>query len=396
MVRGRQRRRGKRFSLVSSVLVMAAATGVSHATAQSSLKVKLAPGYSLTTIASNLKVPRAVVQTDATTAWVVEFGSWNPNTGSLVKLTAPSGGSGSGEWKAARVLTKLDRPVGLVVGPDKMLYLGEVKRISRFDPKLSTVKLERVITDLPGKGLHPLTVMAFTGGPDPTLIVNVGSSTNNCEKSRGSASCAVAEGKNPLAALRRYRFDWKTGKPAKALGYGVIARGLRNSMGIAVHSSGTILEAENGRDAINDADPKLSDDTLPHDELNVITDGARFGWPYCFDNQKNSPEFPKYKCAATTAPRVLLPAHSAPLGLTYWGNEVIVSYHGYRDTGHRLVAFPVDATGRVTGTSRELVGDWNETDTQQMGGPVGTSVGLDDALWVTDDRNNMVLRLTKN
>ena len=366
----------------------ARATATATASAQGKLVVMVAQGYSLSTVAGGLRVPRAVVQTDANTAFVAEFGGWNRNSGSLVKLSA-AGWS----WKIQRVLTKLDRPVGLVKGPDAKLYLGEVGKISRFDPQAAVIKLERVITDLPGKGLHPLTTMAFTSGSDPRLIVNVGSSTNNCDKPKGAKVCAVAEGKSPLAALRRYSFDWATGR---AKGFVVISRGLRNSMGIAVHPSGTILQAENSRDAINEADPKLSDDSLPHDELNLITEGANYGWPYCYDTKRNAPEFPRYNCAPTTAPHVLLPAHSAPLGLTYWGNDVVVSYHGYRDTGHRLVAFAVDAAGKVTGTGRELIGDWNESDTQQMGGPVGTSVGTDGALWITDDRNNMVLRLSRN
>ncbi len=356
--------------------------------AQGKLTVKVASGYSLSTIATDLHVPRAVVQTDANTAFVVEFGGWNKNTGSLVKLTQ-SGGA----WKTQRVLTKLDRPVGLVMGPDKKLYLGEVTRISRFDPTASTISLERVITDLPGKGLHPLTTMAFSNDASPFLVVNVGSSTNNCEASKKSGTCAVASGTNSLASLRRYDFDWSTGKAKK---FQVIARGLRNSMGLAIHPSGTILQAENSRDAIDEGDPKLSDEALPHDEINVIVPGSNYGWPYCYDNQKNAPEFKKYKCASTIAPSVLLPAHSAPLGLTYWGSDVIVSYHGYRDVGHRLVAFPVDASGKVNGAGRELISGWDETDTQQMGGPVGTSVGIDGALWITDDRNNMVLRLAKS
>ena len=356
--------------------------------AQVTLNVKVAAGYSLTTIAADLRVPRAVVQTDVNTAYVVEFGGWSKNTGSLVKLTQ-SGGT----WKTQRVLTKLDRPVGLVSGPDKKLYLGEVGRISRFDPMAATITLQRVITDLPGKGLHPLTTMAFSNGPSPYLVVNVGSSTNNCETSKATGTCAVTTGPNPLASLRRYDFDWTTGKARR---FQVIARGLRNSMGIAVHSSGTVLQAENSRDAIDEADPKLSDAALPHDEINVIVAGSNYGWPYCYDQARNAPEFPKYRCASTTAPLVLLPAHSAPLGLTYWGNDVIVSYHGYRDVGHRLVAFPVDTSGKVSGAGRELISGWDESDTQQMGGPVGTSVGIDGTLWITDDRNNMVLRLAKS
>ena len=166
-------------------------------------------------------------------------------------------------------------------------------------------------------------------------------------------------------------------------------------MGLAVHGSGTIMQAENGRDDINKADPKLSDETLPHEELNVITQGGNYGWPYCYSDQRVSPEFKKYACKQTVAPLKLLPAHAAPLGMSYWGNQLVVSYHGYRDTGHRLMGFPIDSLGKPNGEGIELIGNWGETDTQEFGGPVGTAVAPDDTLWVTDDRNNVILRLSR-
>jgi glucose/arabinose dehydrogenase len=163
---------------------------------------------------------------------------------------------------------------------------------------------------------------------------------------------------------------------------------------LSVHHSGTVLQGENSRDFIDDADPALSDQELPHDELNVIVKGKNYGWPYCYDNRRNSPEFRAFPCADTVAPVRLLPAHSAPLGMVYWGDRLIVGYHGYRDTGHRLVSFPIDARGVPNGPSIELIGDWAEKDAQLAGGPVGVAPAPDGSLWLTDDRNNVVLRLS--
>ena len=355
------------------------------AQAQTKLTVTVDPGYELETIASDLKAPRGVLPVSDTEAWVVEFGGWNPKTGSLVKLTKTGK-----TWVVKRVLTKLDRPLSIVKGPDGKLYIGAVGKISRFDPAVSPIVMEPVVTGLPGKGLHPLTPFAFT--PDKQLLVGVGSSTNNCEKFKGKPTCPAAEGKNAIAVIRKYAINWPSGK---AGAWTVVARGLRNSMGMAVHSSGTIMQAENGRDAINEADPKLSDENQPNEEFNVVVQGGNYGWPYCYSDRRPSPEFKTYACKQTVAPLKLLPAHAAPLGMTYWGNQLVVSYHGYRDTGHRLMGFPVDSSGKPNGEGIELIGNWGETDTQEFGGPVGTAVAPDDSLWVTDDRNNVIVRLSK-
>ena len=376
-----------RFGTVAVLGLITAALIAPHsaAQAQTKLSVTVAPGYSMETIASDLKAPRGVLPVSDSEAWVVEFGGWNPKTGSLAKLTKTGK-----TWAVKRVLTKLDRPLSIAKGPDGKLYVGEVGRISRFDPNVSPIVMEPVVTGLPGKGLHPLTPFAFA--TDKTLLVGVGASTNNCENSKGKPTCPAAEGRNAVGVIRRYSMKWPEGK---AGAWTVVARGLRNSMGLAVHRSGTIMQAENGRDAINDADPKLSDETLPHEELNVIVDGANYGWPYCYSDQRPSPEFKTYACKRTAAPLKLLPAHAAPLGLSYWDDQLVISYHGYRDTGHRLMGFPVDAAGKPTGDGIELIGNWGETNTQAFGGPVGTAVAPDDSLWVTDDRNNVILRLTK-
>ena len=128
------------------------------------------------------------------------------------------------------------------------------------------------------------------------------------------------------------------------------ARGLRNSMALAFHpATGELWQAENARDAIQAAMPQLkSDENLPHEELNLIKADQHYGWPYCYDDNVASPEYPKTACAAQyAAPQRLLPGHAAPLGMTFYTasrfpelykNSLIIGYHGYRSNGHRLVA----------------------------------------------------------
>jgi glucose/arabinose dehydrogenase len=298
------------------------------------------------------------------------------------------------------LFTKVDRPHGIVIGPDKKVYVGEPGRVFRFDPSSTKPTREYVIgaTGVTGAAaampirkthLHPLNQLLFLA--DGSLLVNFGSDSNNCAVDSKRGTCRAVTGSDAVGVVRRYRFDKPGGK---VVSWSVMASGLRNSMAMAQHPSGTILQVENSRDAIDEADPKLSDELLPHDELNELVNGKQYGWPYCYDNQVNSPEFRKYACKSTSRPLVLLPAHSAPLGMTYWKGRLIVSYHGYRDTGHRLVSFPIDGSGRPSGPSTEILGEWAETDDLAPGGPVGVIGAQDGSLLVTDDRNGTLLRVT--
>lgn len=93
--------------------------------------------------------------------------------------------------------------------------------------------------------------------------------------------------------------------------------------------------------------------------------------------------------------------------MTYWTGRnapstfvgrLVISLHGYRDTGHRLIAFDVDSQGRPTGEPIALIDDWGEKDlaggdTQNLGGPVGVAPMPDGSLIVADDRNNIIVSL---
>ena len=392
-------------------LAIAAATSPAFAEGPKTLDVRVHPLLKMSIVATGLRAPRGVLALSDSRIFVTEF-SWTKGQGRVSRLdrNGTDTGNGTGTWKQTIVFTGLDRPFGIAVGPDKKAYVGVAGSVFRFDPTLEKPTREDVIGGrsrvprLPARGLHPLTQVLFT--QDRSLVVGLGSDTNNCEKSKGAKQCPSAVGRNGVAVVRRYAMTWPEGRVGA---WTIVARGLRNSMGLAEHSSGTLLQVENGRDDITAADPKLADDSLPHDELNVLDRSSvnDYGWPHCYDNAVPSPEFRSFACTTTTKPYRLLPAHSAPLGITYWtganapsgfAGRLVISLHGYRDTGHRLIAFDVDAQGRPVGEPTALIDDWGEKDlandeTQNLGGPVGVMPMPDGSLVVADDRNNIIVSL---
>lgn len=344
------------------------------------------------------------------TVFVLDMGGWGANAGSLWRLD-----KGAGGLQAKRLLGPtdlgakdkklLDRPSGMLVGPDGMIYVGAAGTIWKFSPEkakdTATLKtsIKRVIDNMVAAGLHPLKHFVFENAN--TLVVNQGAQTDHCSSEdpgykmrRKTCHEAIKNG-----ALYRYTIKADGSYTIKK-----IATGLRNSMALAIDPrSGILYQGENSRDAIQKADPSLDGNLLPHEEINRIEEGGNYGWPFCYDDGAVSPEFEGHAdCSGFNLPIALLPAHSAPLGMIFYRgkmlpawyqNKMLITLHGYVKAGHRLAAVEVDTEGRLVGKPYEFMGGWGESPTQPKGAPVGIVEAGDGSLWITEDKNGTIVRI---
>lgn len=366
------------------------------------LEVKTAAGFCVGLVAEQLKAPRGVLPLPNGDLLVADMGGWEPRRGRIWRLRPEAG-----TYAKTVLFDRLDRPNSLALGPDGKIYVGMPGRVARFDASAAEPALSDVIGGtsrteaLPLQGRHLLPAILF----DSTgkLLVSVGSASDHCEGSDGATppgACAERTGRHALGVIRSYTMVWPGGTVQH---WKVLARGLRNSMAMAVEPrTGTLWQGENARDSIHAAMPGLiNDNELPHDELNAIVSGGDYGWPYCYDMGTPSPEYPTAPCGNYLAPARLLPAHAAPLGMTFYNatqfpslyrESLLVAYHGYRRHGHRVVALLDEGKGVSAGRSVTLVhGDRRRA--KGLGAPVGIAVGLDGGVYMSDDHAGIVAKL---
>lgn len=272
---------------------------------------------------------------------------------------------------------------------DGNLYLGEENRVSVYrdindDGSYSSKQI--IIDNLPsgnkltGGGHKTRTVVV---GPDEKLYVSIGSSCNVC-----------IEDDARRATIMRYNLDGSGGE--------IFATGLRNTVGFDFSESGELWGVDMGRDQIGD--------DIPPEELNIIEEGQDYGWPYCYGSNIANPEFPErqeYCQTQTETPLFNMQAHSAPLDMKFVSNTakanwpveyqdgVLIAFHGSWNrtipTGYKVVW--VDTSAERPKLYNFLTG-WLESNADAWGRPVGLGFDSQGNLYISDDKQGLLYRLS--
>ncbi len=269
------------------------------------------------------------------------------------------------------------------------LYVGNTASIVRFSYTPGDLKAQgepEKLMDLPAGGHSTRNIIFNRAGTK--MYVAVGSRSNN----DAGEDCR-------RAAILEFNPD--------GTGYRVYASGIRNPVGLALQPGTDIIWT-----AMNERD-NLGDDLVP-DYATSVKEGGFYGWPYSYIGKHYDPRyvgaFPDLVNRAIV-PDVLLPAHSAALGITFYTgtqfpqkyrNGGFVALHGSWNrsaaSGYKVMFFPM--TNGRPGPLEDIMSGLlvqngeNGTPIQAWGRPVGVTVARDGSLLVSDDGNNRIWKIS--
>ena len=366
-------------------------------------------GYSVTAIATDLKIPRQTLvlpngdiivaegrggsaaklkPKDVIAGYIKAQGNTKIKGGN--RLTLLRDADGDGRYEVQSVFAEnLNAPYGLAFANNK-LYVANQDALVSFDYQEGQTQASGApvtVTQLPSEINHHWT-KALTVSPDGRyLYVGIGSNSNITERGM--------EAEVDRAMV--WQIDAATGA------YKPYATGLRNPTALAIQpGTGQLWSVVNERD-------ELGPDLVP-DYLTSVREGGFYGWPYSYWGQnvdpRVKPENPK-KVAAAIKPDYSLGSHVAALGLDFseasmgekFADGVFVGEHGSWNrsdpVGYKVIFVPFN-NGRPAGEPIDFVTGFRDADGKTRGRPVGVTVDPRGALIVADDLANTVWRVTRN
>ncbi|MHC8305822.1 PQQ-dependent sugar dehydrogenase [Pseudomonas sp. PB3P13] len=366
-------------------------------------------GYSVTAIATDLKIPRQTLvlpngdilvaegrggsaaklkPKDVIASYIKAKGNTQVKGGNRLTLLRDADGDGTYETKTV-FAQNLNAPYGLAFANGNV-YVANQDALVRFaytEGQTQAGGPPVKVTDLPAEINHHWT-KALAVSPDGRfLYVGIGSNSNVTERGM----------EVEIDRAMVWQIDAETGahKP--------YATGLRNPTALTIQpDSGQLWAVVNERD-------ELGPDLVP-DYLTSVREGSFYGWPYSYWGQnvdpRAQPQNPE-KVAAAVKPDYSLGSHVAALGVDFsipemgekFADGVFVGEHGSWNrpdpVGYKVIFVPF-SNGRPAGEPVDFATGFRGTDGKTRGRPVGVTVDPRGALIIADDLANTVWRVTRN
>ena len=316
---------------------------------------------------------------------------------------------------------------GMALGADNHLYVGANTSIVRFTldgtSLLPKGQPEVIVADVPRAGAHSAKSIVVAGND---LYVHVGSPSNACQNPDRRPGAA---GQNPCPELELHAGVWKydANKPGqKHVAANRFTTGQRHTVAMAWSPGARQLYAtQNNRDQMDtlwkDKFTPEDNNTRPGEELQLLRQGANFGWPYCFYDIPSKKRLlnPEYggdgkaedDCAKYEPPLAVFPAHNAPVGMmfytgtqfpTEYRNGAFITFHGSWNRTPPMQGFNirfVPFTGeKPSGADRVFASGFAgptppQTPNAAAYRPVGIAQGPDGSIYVTDDAKGRIWRI---
>ena len=336
----------------------------------------------------------------------------------------------SGTARPRTLLRGLTEPQGMAfakVSGHWVLYVAESDEIDSYpwgphgiDGARTIVVSNLPDTDPSGNDVHRVKDVVVTS--NGTIYFEVGSSSN--------ASPDDLTMRPPRAVIMSVRPD--------GTHLTVVERGVRNGEGLALAPDGVVWTAVNNRDNIpyplhqpygghSDAFGLVIQSYVndhPPDEVVPVVAGRNLGWPYCDPDQDENhpagsltnipfvanaltnPGGKRLNCAKLPRLTVGLPAHSAPLGMSFlegtgiagpWSGGAVIAAHGSWDRvpprSPAVLWLAWNRSERTLEPAVTLVTGFQLANGSRWGRPVDVVAGPGAALYVSDDTAGAIYRL---
>ncbi|MCT8166238.1 MULTISPECIES: PQQ-dependent sugar dehydrogenase [unclassified Pseudomonas] len=372
-------------------------------------KPRVPEGFSITAIATDLKIPRQTLvlpngdilvaegrggnaaklkPKDVIASQIKAKGNTQVKGGNRLTLLRDADGDGAYETQGV-FAENLNAPYGLAFANGK-LYVANQDALVSFDYQEGQTKAggpPTVLTQLPAEINHHWTKSLAVSPDGRYLYVGIGSNSNITERGM------EVEADRAMV----WQIDAQTGA------HRPYATGLRNPTALAIQpGTGQLWAVVNERD-------ELGPDLVP-DYLTSVREGEFYGWPYSYWGQnvdeRVKPQNPD-KVAAAIKPDYSLGSHVAALGVSFsipamgtqFAEGAFVGEHGSwnrpNPAGYKVIFVPFSA-GKPAGEPVDFATGFRGGDGKTRGRPVGVTVDPRGALIIADDLANTVWRVTRN